>query len=302
MMRRSFLALTGVSAAVGWKGAEAGVQVGRPPSDPARLAARNRDRSAVIAQHGMVCASQPLAALVGIDVLKAGGSCGRRGHRHERRARPDGAGELRHRRRSVRDRLEREGPQALRPERERPRARGLDAREGEKPRPPAHPAPEPAVLERARLRQRLAGVERALRPSRPRPRCSGPRSSTRARASPSRRSSPRTSAPGAARNTRSSPPVFHPGGRAPGYGDVFQNPLLAASYERIAKDGAAGFYAGRDRRADRGPVARARRPHEPRGPPLAPRRLGRPRLLELPRLRRLGDSRRTARASRRSRS
>ena len=32
-------------------------------------------------------------------------------------------------------------------------------------------------------------------------------------------------------------PVFHPGGRVPGYGDVFQNPLLAASYERIAKDG-----------------------------------------------------------------
>jgi gamma-glutamyltranspeptidase/glutathione hydrolase len=38
--------------------------------------------------------------------------------------------------------------------------------------------------------------------------------------------------------------VFHPGGRAPDYGDVFQNPLLAASYERIARDGAAGFYEG----------------------------------------------------------
>src|SRR3989304_5109581 len=39
-------------------------------------------------------------------------------------------------------------------------------------------------------------------------------------------------------------PVFHPGGRVPDQGDVFQNPLLAASYERIARDGAAGFYEG----------------------------------------------------------
>ena len=74
MMRRSFLALTGVSAAAGFRSVEAAVQVGRPPRDPARLAARNRDRSAVIAQHGMVCASQPLAAQVGIDILKEGGN------------------------------------------------------------------------------------------------------------------------------------------------------------------------------------------------------------------------------------
>jgi gamma-glutamyltranspeptidase/glutathione hydrolase len=39
------------------------------------LSNRNRDRSTVVAPHGMVCASQPLAAQVGIDVLKAGGSC-----------------------------------------------------------------------------------------------------------------------------------------------------------------------------------------------------------------------------------
>src|SRR5574339_1126696 len=31
-------------------------------------------RSEVLAQHGMVCTSQPLATQVGIDVLKAGGS------------------------------------------------------------------------------------------------------------------------------------------------------------------------------------------------------------------------------------
>ena len=38
--------------------------------------------------------------------------------------------------------------------------------------------------------------------------------------------------------------VFHPEGRIAGYGDVFRNPLLAASYERIAKNGAAAFYEG----------------------------------------------------------
>ena len=31
-------------------------------------------RSEVLAQHGMVCTSQPLATQVGLDVLKAGGS------------------------------------------------------------------------------------------------------------------------------------------------------------------------------------------------------------------------------------
>ena len=47
----------------------------KSPNDPRRLVNRNRDRSAVVARHGMVCASQPLAAQVGVDVLKAGGSC-----------------------------------------------------------------------------------------------------------------------------------------------------------------------------------------------------------------------------------
>ncbi|HEX9187630.1 MAG TPA: gamma-glutamyltransferase, partial [Vicinamibacteria bacterium] len=75
MRRRSFLALTGAAAGSGVLGAEAAVPVSRPPRDPARLVARNRDRSSVIAQRGMVCASQPLAALVGVDVLKAGGTC-----------------------------------------------------------------------------------------------------------------------------------------------------------------------------------------------------------------------------------
>ena len=39
------------------------------------LAYRNNNRSTVACQNGIVCASQPLAAMVGIDILKAGGNC-----------------------------------------------------------------------------------------------------------------------------------------------------------------------------------------------------------------------------------
>ena len=67
MLRRTFLALTGASAAVGRTGREAMSTPGGPPHDRARLSARNRDRSSVTAQRGMVCASQPLATLVGIE-------------------------------------------------------------------------------------------------------------------------------------------------------------------------------------------------------------------------------------------
>jgi gamma-glutamyltranspeptidase/glutathione hydrolase len=48
----------------------------RPPwIDQKLLEARNQNRSTVVCQHGMVCASQPLAAMAGIDILKAGGNC-----------------------------------------------------------------------------------------------------------------------------------------------------------------------------------------------------------------------------------
>jgi gamma-glutamyltranspeptidase/glutathione hydrolase len=38
------------------------------------LAARNQGRSTVLGRRGMVCASQPLASMAGVDILKAGGS------------------------------------------------------------------------------------------------------------------------------------------------------------------------------------------------------------------------------------
>jgi gamma-glutamyltranspeptidase/glutathione hydrolase len=42
--------------------------------DPQLLENRNQNRSTVVARHGMVCTSQPLAALAGVDVLRAGGN------------------------------------------------------------------------------------------------------------------------------------------------------------------------------------------------------------------------------------
>jgi gamma-glutamyltranspeptidase/glutathione hydrolase len=39
--------------------------------------------------------------------------------------------------------------------------------------------------------------------------------------------------------------VYHPGGRVPRYGDIFKNPMLAGSYEAIARSGPAAFYEGK---------------------------------------------------------
>ncbi len=288
MRRRSFLALTGAVAGSSLVKAEAAVEAGRPPSDrrpPRGTQPRplGRGRSA---RDGL---REPAARR-----SRRRGRAQGRGHlrrcrdRHERRARPDGAGELRHRRRPLRDPVGREGPQALRPERERPRARGLDAREGARSRPRAHPAPEPALLERTGLRQRLAGLERALRPARPRaPRRALDR--VRARRLPglahhrlalrrlARRGQP---APGCGL------PPRRPG---PGLRRRVPEPALGGVLRAHRKGRRGRLLRGRDRRAHRREVARPRRLHEPRGPALAPRGLGGPGLVELPRLRRLGD-------------
>jgi gamma-glutamyltranspeptidase/glutathione hydrolase len=53
------------------RAAEAGRSV---PLDAALLASRNQNRSTVVARSGMVCTSQPLASMAGVEVLKAGGT------------------------------------------------------------------------------------------------------------------------------------------------------------------------------------------------------------------------------------
>lgn len=46
-------------------------------------------------------------------------------------------------------------------------------------------------------------------------------------------------------NDRGSAAVFHKGNRLPQYGEIFRQPELADTLEAIARDGAAGFYAGK---------------------------------------------------------
>ncbi len=81
MKRRAFLTWAGA----GWAAAAldeilCGAEPAKPPHrepagmDRRMLRHRNQNRSTVVSRHGMVCASQPLASLAGIDILRAGGS------------------------------------------------------------------------------------------------------------------------------------------------------------------------------------------------------------------------------------
>ena len=94
--------------------------LGHGYSRPAR--SPHSSRSEVIAPHGMVAASQPLAAQVGIDILKGGRERDRRRGGGQRRSRAGRAAHERGRRRSVRHPLGRRDRAAPRPERHRPRA------------------------------------------------------------------------------------------------------------------------------------------------------------------------------------
>jgi gamma-glutamyltranspeptidase / glutathione hydrolase len=243
MLRRTFLALTGASAAVGGKGAETMLTLGKPPHDPVRLAARNRDRSAVIGQRGMVCASQPLATLIGVDVLKAGGSC------------VDAAiatnaalglmepancglgGDLFAIVWIEKDRklygLNASGraPAGWTLE----KARGLGFERIPRKSPLSWSVPG-CVSGWQALSERFGrlGLARVLEPVIEYARAGFPVSPIIALEFTSWKDDeyPHLAA------------VFHPGGRIADYGDIFKNPLLAASYERIAKGGAAAFYEG----------------------------------------------------------
>jgi len=78
MRRRAFLHFAGASSlAAASSGSWASEQEAAVTAriDRRRLKARNHNRSTVVCQNGIVCASQPLAAQVGIDMLKAGGNC-----------------------------------------------------------------------------------------------------------------------------------------------------------------------------------------------------------------------------------
>jgi len=74
MDRRTFIKTTG--ACVPWSILATGAQTAenRPIMDLERIHNRNQNRSTVVCTHGMVCASQPLATMAGIDILQSGGN------------------------------------------------------------------------------------------------------------------------------------------------------------------------------------------------------------------------------------
>jgi len=82
MKRRSFLKLAGgVSGAAVFgrnlsfgKSSDADKKDGDVFIDDGVLDNRNQNRSVVVCQNGIVCSSQPLASMAGIDILKAGGN------------------------------------------------------------------------------------------------------------------------------------------------------------------------------------------------------------------------------------
>ena len=75
-MHRREILKWGAAAATPMFGSTAvGREETAPFLDQGRLVARNQNRSTVACQNGIVCASQPLAAMAGIDILKAGGNC-----------------------------------------------------------------------------------------------------------------------------------------------------------------------------------------------------------------------------------
>ncbi len=82
MKRRSFLKLTGLACTSSFldsnisQARQTGTNVTDSdiPVNRSLLQNRNQNRSTVVCQNGIVCSSQPLASMAGVDILKAGGN------------------------------------------------------------------------------------------------------------------------------------------------------------------------------------------------------------------------------------
>lgn len=243
MRRRTFLQIAGLHsvAATVANGAE-DEDHNKARIDQRLLRARNRNRSTVVCQNGIVCASQPLAAQVGIDLLKAGGNC------------VDAAiaanamlgltepasngigGDL-----FAIVWIEKEQKLlGLNASGRSPYDWNLDAAHslGLTSIPKASPLSwnvPGCVRGWNSLNQRLGklSLARCLEPAIDYAKAGFPLSPI---ISGSFGFDPLASP--------SLTKVYHPDGKRPQYGDIFKNPLLAASYEAIAKDGPAAFYEG----------------------------------------------------------
>lgn len=82
MERRSFLTLAGSACAAAWCSRESvssereAEGLRREPAllDRPMIRDRNQNRSTVVGRYGMVCTSQPLASMAGVEILKSGGN------------------------------------------------------------------------------------------------------------------------------------------------------------------------------------------------------------------------------------
>ncbi len=242
--RRNFLKTTGAAAsALAIAGLDAHRARGGSPINLGRLNARNRDRSTVVCQHGIVCTSQPLASMAGIDVLKSGGNC------------VDAAicaNAMLGLTESAACGIGGDLFAILWIEKDQ-KLYGLNA---------SGRAPYAWNLEEAN-RRGLKNIARQSPLSWSVPGCvSGwgnlnQRFGSKSLADCLQASigyayegfplSPIISTYFSAWTDAIAPhmaKVYHPGGKVPGYGDIFKNPLLGKAYEAIAKDGPAAFYEG----------------------------------------------------------
>ncbi len=246
MNRRSFLHGAGSGSVAALLGPHAGATPESdrrgPFLDREQLRDRNSNRSTVVCQGGLVCTSQPLASMAGIDALKAGGNCvdaAIAANAVLGVTEPASCG------------IGGDLFAILWHEKEN-RLFGLNA---------SGRAPRVWTLEKARER----GLERI-------PRVSPLSWSVPGCVSGWEALGQRFGARSLAQNLEASlhyasagfpvspiisghfewkdedaphlAAVYHPDGQVPGFGDIFKNPTLAHSYRAIARDGAAAFYQG----------------------------------------------------------
>ena len=245
MNRRKFLKAAGAAPAVLATAPTAALATGtRPFLDAGQLYRRNAHRSTVACQNGIVCASQPLATLVGIDILKAGGSCvdaaiATNAMLGLTEPGSDGiGGDLFAIVWSAQDQrlfgLNASGRAPYAWNLEKARALGLSRIPRESPLSWTVPG---CVSGWAMLSERFGrlGLARCLEPAIDYAEQGFPLSPVIATTQFGNWTAERFPHLAA---------VYHPQGRIPRFGDVFSNPLLGRSYRQIAEGGAAAFYEG----------------------------------------------------------
>ncbi|MBI2422240.1 MAG: gamma-glutamyltransferase [Candidatus Hydrogenedentes bacterium] len=247
MKRRDFFSVAGSGAAALLAAAYAGPAHGGgarpgPFLDLKRLADRNRDRSTVVCQHGMVCASQPLAAMAGIDILKRGGNCVdaaicANAMLGVTEAASNGMGGdlfailwVEQDQKLYGLNASGRSPKAWTLK----QAKKLNLDEIPSRSPLAWSVPG-CVSGWAALNERFGSLKlgECLEAAITHARDGFPLSPIIS----TYFDWPSEMAPHMAA-------VYHPGGQAPKYGDIFKNPMLARSLESVAKEGAAAFYEG----------------------------------------------------------